>query len=42
MSMCAGEEFHLLEGDTGGWTKVQRMDMSDQGFVPSAFLEELR
>jgi len=42
ISMCAGEEFHLLEGDTGGWTKVQRMDMSDQGFVPSAFLEELR
>ena len=39
ISMRAGEEFHITEADYGGWTKVQRMDLSEEGFVPTSFLE---
>jgi len=41
LSMVEGEEFHLVEADSegSGWSKVQRMDMSGEGYVPTAFLE---
>lgn len=39
ISMDPGEEFHILEPDTGGWSKVQRVNMSEEGFVPTAFLK---
>jgi len=36
--MRAGEEFHITETDYKGWTKVQRIDLSEEGFVPTSFL----
>lgn len=43
LSMMAGEEFILLEGDADGWTKVQRLnsnkdDLMEVGFVPTGYL----
>ena len=39
--MRSGEEFHVTELDVDGWTKVLRMDMAQEGYVPTSFLEFL-
>jgi len=41
ISMRAGDEFHVTEMDMDGWTKVLRMDMTVEGYVPTSFLEFL-
>jgi len=42
LSMRAGDEFHVTEMDMDGWTKVLRMDMTLEGYVPTSFLEFLQ
>jgi hypothetical protein len=40
LTMRAGEDFLLVEGDADGWTKVQRLNSSqlEEGFVPTGYL----
>ncbi|CAG0887195.1 unnamed protein product [Darwinula stevensoni] len=38
--MHAGETVHIVEVDQGdGWTRVRRMDKSEEGFVPTSYME---
>ncbi|CAG0882430.1 unnamed protein product [Cyprideis torosa] len=38
--MCEGEELFVLETDQGdGWTRVRRIEDSEEGFVPTSYIE---
>ena len=39
--MTRGERFLVVEDDCDGWTRVKRMDLSDEGYVPSSYLRIL-
>ena len=42
IAMEAGEEFIVTEGDEGGWTKVRRKNINNEGgevFVPTSYLQ---
>lgn len=42
INMDPNQEFHILEADALGWTRVRRVNQpQDEGFVPTAFLEEI-
>ncbi|CAG0923028.1 unnamed protein product [Notodromas monacha] len=38
--MCEGEDLQVIELDQGdGWTRVRRVDQSEEGFVPTSYIE---
>lgn len=40
MSMSEGEELNVIELDQGdGWTRVRRMRVFEEGFVPTTYIE---
>ena len=42
LAMEAGEEFVIVEGDSEGWSKVQRLEGGqEEGYVPTTFLQQL-
>ena len=42
LAMEAGEEFVIVEGDSEGWSKVQRLEGGqEEGYVPTAFLQQM-
>ena len=42
LAMDAGQEFLIVEGDSEGWSKVQRLEGGqEEGYVPTAFLQQL-
>ena len=45
--MDEGEEFEIVEDDSGGWTRVRRINCGyynaedDEGYVPTSYLKVL-
>ena len=40
MTISEGEQMHLVEVDQGdGWTRVRKMDLSEEGFVPTTYIQ---
>ena len=41
LPMAVGEEFFVIDDDQDGWTKVERVDHTEEGFVPSSFIQNM-
>ena len=41
LTMVAGDQFHLVEPDSDGWSKVRRLGGEEEGYVPTSFLQVL-
>ena len=41
LSMDLGDEFEVLCEETGGWTQVRRAGFIEEGFIPTAFTQQL-
>ena len=41
LSMELGDKFEVLEGDVDGWIYVRRKGFIEEGFIPTAFTQQL-